>query len=164
MTRLPPVGPLLRGLEPKGIGARQASTTTTGLLCLPLRRPSCPPTAQTAVWHKKCHASASGSGEERARQWPGRPVAWETAGQGTTCETHRELLSPLHTHEAPAPSNAPTLLPLPPCWQGKEVFTWTEGRDGEVGKTLIHPNITQVWFPPPLQRGEETMRGTYQQG
>lgn len=109
--------------------------------------------------------SASGTGEERERQWLGRPASWARAEQGTTPRTPRELLSPLHTQEAPAPSNATSLPPLPPCWQGKEVFVWIVGREGGVGKNLIHPNISQAWLPPPSQRvTNKTMRGTYQQG
>lgn len=70
MTRLPAVGPLLRGLEPKGIGARQASTTTTGLLCLPLpetqlpsHSPDCSlaqevPCVSLGAWGRKSKAMA----------------------------------------------------------------------------------------------------------
>lgn len=91
-------------------------------------------------------------------------------------QTHRQELgqapplrfpensSALCTPRGPHPVQCTFCAPTPTILAGSEVFTWRrEAR--EVGKSLIHPSISQASFPPSLPWDtDETMRGTYQHG
>lgn len=88
---------------------------------------------ETRIWRKSAMRSASGTGEERERQWLKRPDAVRTlaeSGAGPHSQDSQGIVLPSAYQGGPNPIQ---WTPLPPPWQGEEVFAWMgekkEGRE-----------------------------------
>lgn len=88
---------------------------------------------ETRIWRKSAMRSASGTGEERERQWLKRPDAVRTlaeSGAGPHSQDSQGIVLPSAYQGGPNPIQR---TPLPPPWQGEEVFAWMgekkEGRE-----------------------------------